>query len=421
MKWWPWTRRQDPSASTPFIDWTKQVAPTDLLSFAGGVGERRALSLSAFYRAGALISSTLAALPMHSYTAKPGPVADRGGRKRVGSIFDDPDPRGQTAYEWKETLLLQLFIHGRAYCLKTYTTEGALAALPTLHPLSVTVQLPTPADYNSGRLPEGGKWFYVQLADGTTAKYDSRDVWEVPGSSTDGLSSFCVLDLARQSLSTSLAADRSAHTMMTKGAMISGLATPEDELEPGEEVEIRAAIDNATSGYDSAGRIAVVNRRLKFTPWTMSGVDAQFLQQRQFQIEEVARWTGVPPHALMQTEKQTSWGTGVEEQNRALGRTVLHGYAKRIEERASRLLASPRWVEFEFAALERPSPDKEIELLLAQTGKPFLTVNEARAIRNLPPIDGGDDLGTPAPAALPAAPDDEDDDEQEAQRALPAA
>ncbi|MDM4723405.1 phage portal protein [Micromonospora sp. WMMA1363] len=56
--------------------------------------------------------------------------------------------------------------------------------------------------------------------------------------------------------------------------------------------------------------IAVVNRRLKFSPWTMSATDAQFLQSRQFSVEEVARWFGVPPHLLMQTERQTSWGRG---------------------------------------------------------------------------------------------------------------
>jgi HK97 family phage portal protein len=118
----------------------------------------------------------------------------------------------------------------------------------------------------------------------------------------------------------------------------------------------------------------------------MTATDAQFLQSRQFQIEEISRWTGVPPHLLMQTEKQTSWGTGVEEQNRALGRTVLLPWAQRVEHRASRLLAVPRWVEFEFAGLERPSPDREIELLLAQVAGGLLTVNEARAYRNLPPL-----------------------------------
>jgi HK97 family phage portal protein len=138
----------------------------------------------------------------------------------------------------------------------------------------------------------------------------------------------------------------------------------------------------------------------------MSATDAQFLQSRQFQIEEISRWTGVPPHLLMQTEKQTSWGTGVDEQNRALGRTVLSPWAQRLEGRGSRLLANPRWVELEFAGLERPSPDREIELLIQQVQAGLLTVNEARKVRNLPPLP--DDVSR---ETVPADQDQEGDED----------
>jgi phage portal protein BeeE len=94
----------------------------------------------------------------------------------------------------------------------------------------------------------------------------------------------------------------------------------------------------------------------------------------------------------MQTEKQTSWGTGVAEQNRGLGRFTLLGWTMRFEQRISRLLGAPRFVEFEFAGLERPTPEEEIRLLIEQVKAGLLTVNEARRIRNLPPIDGGDVL-----------------------------
>jgi HK97 family phage portal protein len=144
-----------------------------------------------------------------------------------------------------------------------------------------------------------------------------------------------------------------------------------------------------------------VNRALKFTPWTMSAEDAQFMQSRSFQVEEIARWFGIPPHLLGLTEKATSWGAGIETQNRGLARNVLAPWGKRFEERLSRLLPNPRFVEFDFAALERPNPEVEIDLLIRQVEAGLLTVNEARAIRNLPP------LPEPAPAAPAAAPVEE--------------
>lgn len=385
---WPWHRKPKNntySISDPAIaPWFIPGGAVDLADVV--VGEHTALGLSAFYRALSLISGTLASLPFRSYRE-----GDNQQREKVGSIFDDPDgPDGQTVYEWKESAFLHLLLHGRTGALKVRNQAGGIVRLPLVHPMCFRPVWPTTAEVQDGKVPLGGLWFDVYLNDGSQVRFDANDFWYVPGLSLDGRTGISLLTYARLSLGTSVSGDRAAATMFNKGALISGLATPEDDLEVDDLKEARLQIDRATGGYDNAGKIVLLNKRMNFTPWTMSAVDAQFLQSRQFQIEEIARWTGVPPHLLMQTEKQTSWGTGVEMQDRALGRTVLNTWANRFEQRASRLLARPRWAEFDFAGLERPAPEKEIELLIAQVNAGFLTLNEARAIRNLPPVDGGD-------------------------------
>lgn len=98
----------------------------------------------------------------------------------------------------------------------------------------------------------------------------------------------------------------------------------------------------------------------------------------------------MPPHLLGQTEKQTSFGAGLTEQNRGLARYTLIPYTSRIEQRLSRLLPEGLKAEFDYSALVKPSPEDEITLLIAQVDGSILTVNEARKIRNLPPIEGGD-------------------------------
>lgn len=370
----------DIDVTSPFF--AQFLTPGRQFDLGAAVTEQSALGLSAFYRALSLISGTLASLSMPTYRD------GKSGREKVGSIFDDPDgPDGQTVYEWKETAFLHLLLHGRAGALKVKSNAGGLLRLPLVHPMAFTTTGPTAEDHRTGNLPKGGVWFQITLDTGKVVRYDSDDFWYVPGLSLDGQQGLSLLNYARLSLATSLAGDEAAGNMFANGCMISGLATPDDEVDITDDVpELRRQINNATSGYENAGKIAVINRRLKFTPWTMTASDAQFLQSRQFQIEEISRWTGVPPHLLMQTEKQTSWGTGVEMQDRALGRSVLNTWANRFEQRASRLVAGPRWCEFDFTALERPSPEKEIELLLAQLSAGLLTLNEARAIRNLPPL-----------------------------------
>lgn len=398
MKWWPWKRRDQPRAQysigDPALIQHLGLAPP---VYAGvDVTEGTTLGLSAVYRAVSLISGTVGMLPMRT-------VRDTGEgmRQRTRSFLDDPGgPDGPTPFEWRETVFAHLLLHGNAFLLHRYNMAGALYALEAIHPLCVGVERWLPRQHG-GERPPGGKLFRVTLDDGTTEVLTARVLTHIPALTVDGLRGLSPIAVARQSLGTTIAGDRAAAKTFGDGALIRGVLTPEDELEPDEADAIRAELDRNVAGWEHAAAVRVVNRRLKFSPWSMTAADAQFLQSRQFQIEEVARWFGVPPHLLMQTEKQTSWGTGVAEQNRALSRTVLAPWATRVEQRLSRLLPAPRFVEFDFAGLERPTPETEIDLLIKQINAGLLTLNEARAIRNLPPVEGGDTVRG-AQAAAPA-------------------
>lgn len=363
-------------------------------TYAGiNVGELTALSIPAVYRAVSLIAQTIAQLPMRT-------VRDVNGvRTRVSSFLDDPGgPDGLTSFEWVEIVLTHLLLHGNAYLLHVFNGAGAITALIPYHPLYVSVEVSPGAP--------GGKLFIVSGYGSTPAQtLDATKMTHIPGLSLDGYRGLSPIAVARNSLGVAIAGDRAAARMFSNGALISGIITPEDDLPEEEAKVIKESLNRKIAGWDNASDIAVINRKLKFTPWTMSAEDAQFLQSRQFQIEEIARWYGIPPHALMQTDKQTSWGTGVAEQNRGLSRTVLAPWCSRIEQRLSRLLPSPRFVEFDMAGLERGSPSEEIGLLIQQVQAGLLTINEARHVRNLPPLPGGDGLpGQDVPQDLVGVP-----------------
>lgn len=383
---WPWSKRvEQPTGLTSISDpaLAALFSPGGVVDLAGvSLGEQSALGLSALFRGVSLISGTLASLAMRSLTTG----AD-GAPKPVPSIFDNPDgDEGQTPFEWKESLFAHLVIHGKAGALKTRNEAGGLARLPLVHPLSFFVELPTVDEYRSGRLPVGGLWFRVCLADGTQVRLDQTDFWYVPALAMAPGFGQGLLQLGRRSLSTALAGDMAAAKMFSSGALISGLATPQDEgLDISDDIpQIRNELSRSVLGHENAGTIAIVNRRLQFTPWTMTAQQAQFIESRAFQIEEISRWTGVPPHLLMQTDKQTSWGTGVDEQNRGLSKFVLGHWASRVEQRASRLLARPRWVEFDFATLERPNFETNVGLVLQQVEKGLISAEYGRKLLNIP-------------------------------------
>lgn len=392
MAWWRKSGKAEPEASISISDPVLAEYFGVGSSYAGvHVGEGSALSVSAFFRGVMLIATTFAGLPLKTYRD-----ITPGERQRVSSWLDDPGGvEGQTPFEWKETCLLHMLLHGNTYLKHVYNVGGALIGSIPIHPLAVSPEW----EKDSGGRYTGRKLFRVTLDDGARRTFTEADMTQVMGPSLDGLRGLSILGVARNSLGTTIAGDRAAARMFGNGALISGLVTPEEDVDEEEAKEIKAGLNSKLSGWEHAGDLAFVNRKLKFTPWTMSAEDAQFLQSRQFQIEEVARWLGVPPHLLMQTEKQTSWGTGVAEQNRGLGRFTLSGWTGRFEQRLSRLLTGPTFCEFEYAGLERPTPEQEIDLLVKQVQAGLMTVNEARKIRNMPPIDGGN---VPRGAASPA-------------------
>lgn len=357
------------------------------------VSEETALQQSPLYRAVALISQTLGSLPMISWTGLPG-----GDRRRVPSVFDDPDGvlEGQTPFEWKETLFVHALLHGRAGALKLRNASGTLVGLQLKHPYLWKARPASEADHKAGRLPRGGLWFDLTLDDGTRRRYDSNDFWYVPSTSLDGRQGVGLLQLARESLKTTISGEKASQKLFAHGALAGGFATPADAEEDvtDDRAQIQRELDNALHGPDNAGRIGLISARLNIEKWALSAVDAQLLQSRQFQIEEISRWTGVPPHALMQTEKQTSWGTGVDEQNRGLGRTVLSPWSVRVEERATRELARPRWVEFDFTSIERSSPDKERDMIRNDWNAGLIMLNEARIRMNLEKVPDGDRFKT---------------------------
>lgn len=383
---WPWSKEVEERS-------TYSIADPALAQFFGygavpnlanvSVNEYSALGLSAVWRAVMLISGTLASLPLKSHRESQGQVED------IQTFLDSPGgmtPDAPTAFEWKEMVIAHALIHGNAYLAHVFNGAGALTALVPFHPLCVCPEWET--DELGRRTMR--KIFKVSQYGGPDVELDSSEMTQIMGFSLDGLKGLSPISIARNSLGTAIAGDRAAARMFGNGAMVSGMVTPEDDIDEAEATTIKEGLKAKISGVDNAGDIAVINRRLKFTQWSTSNLDAQFLESRQFSIEEIARWFGVPPHALMQTEKQTSWGTGVDEQNRGLSRTVLSPWAQRFDQRLSRLLPRGQWVEFEFAGLERGNPAEEIRLLIEQVNAGLLTLNEARGIRNLPPIDGGD-------------------------------
>jgi HK97 family phage portal protein len=370
--WWPWKapleeRSMSWSVSDPAM---AEFFGVGTLNHSGvAVNETSALGLSAVYRAVSLIAGSIASLPMRTLAAR-GPVTER-----AKSFLDNPGgPGGLTPFEWKETVLVHLLLLGNAFLAHVVGGANQIVGLAPVHPLAVTVDVDK----------EGQKTFTVALADGTRRVFNSQTMTHITAMTTDGVRGLSPITVARNTFATSIAGEEAAGRMFRSGAMIGGLVTGDVTLE--EAQTIKDVVQDRVGGLKHAGEVAVFNRDLSFTPLSMSAEDAQFIQSRAFQVEEIARMYGIPPHLLAQSEKSTSWGTGIESMNRGLARYTLIPWSTRIEERLTRLLAPGKKVEFDYHSLLKPAPEEEIRLLLEQVKGGLLTVDEARGILNMPPL-----------------------------------
>jgi HK97 family phage portal protein len=359
------------------------------------VSETTALNLSSVFRAVSLVAGAIKNLTLRTIETAPD-----GTTVPARSFLDNPGGDLYTPAEWAELVMVHLLMHGNAYLQHIRGGAGQLVALYPVHPTSVATT------WDDTR--PGGKRFEVSglnhASEPFSQKFDADSMTQLMGPSLDGLVGISALHAGRLSMGTGVAGERAANTLFRSGATISGLVTPADneaDLTEEEATTVKAAVRKTMTGTENAGSIAVMSRALRFQSWQQSSRDAEFMASRLFSVDEVGRWFGVMPHQLGLTEKSTSWGQGIAEQNRGFARTTLRNWTTEIEQRCSRLLPPSRRAQFDYTDYLAPAPEDNIRLILAEINGGLLTPNEGRQILNLAPLSDGNTLRVPAGAADP--------------------
>jgi HK97 family phage portal protein len=340
------------------------------------VNEYTALSISAFWRGSMLIAGSIGGLPLET-------LREWGStRACVSSWLDDPGSAvGFNPFNWKQTSILHMILGGDSFQRHLYNGLGMVAGLEPVDPNCVSVT------WDADR--PGGKRFDVSvLRDGRRLieQHDTSTMTQVMGPTLDGLRGLSVVGMARTSLGGAIAADVAAAKGFANGPMIGGLAVPTEDLDEGDAESASRIINDAIGGTENAGKIVVLERKFDLQPWGMSLKDAQFLESRQFSIQEIARWLGVHPVFLMDPGAVSTWGTGVEILQRGLGRFTLRNWTEPFQQAMSDLLPNKSWAQFNFSGLEKGSPSDEVDLIIKQVDGGLMTINQGLALMNRPGI-----------------------------------
>jgi HK97 family phage portal protein len=216
------------------------------------------------------------------------------------------------------------------------------------------------------------------------------DVLHIKLKTAGGLRGLSPIEIARQSIGLGLAAEKQGSRFYGRGQTLSGLI----EFEPTatqDNVDLtKANWKRRHAGTDRSFEPGILVGA-KWKPISVTPEEAQFLQTRAFQVEDIAsRIYGIPPHLVGLTEKQTSWGTGVEQQGIGLYRFTLKGHLTRFETAMSQLLPRGQFLRLNHRALVEADSKTEAEILQTQLQNGVINPNHWRAILDEPPRPGGD-------------------------------
>lgn len=359
--------------------------PAGLRGDAGEVvTETSALALSTVWACVNLWSGTIASLPLMVYRTSPSGARTVAREHPLYRLLHDSPNFDQTALDFWEFVCASIELWGNAYA-RVDREGGRVVALVPIRPDAVSVR----------RLP-AGRIEYRWTEDGRSFERTDAGVLHIRGFGGGPLGGVSTLQFGRQVFSLARAADRAAAGTFRNG-LVSPIALIFDKwLTPEQRAIAEEKLAEKYIGAQNAGRPVILEGGTKPHPLSINPEDAQMLQTRGFSVEEICRFFGIPPHMVGHTEKSTSWGTGLEQQTLGFLKFALRRRLKRIEQALEKQLLTPAdrgngiRIEFNLEGLLRADSAGRAAFYREMTQIGAMTINEVRALENLPPVPGGD-------------------------------
>lgn len=358
------------------------------LDSAAGVDTEQSMRLSAVFACLRLLSEAVATMPLDTFVRSDG--ARRPFRPKPDYLTFQP-PQG-SRIDYLSQVMLSLLTDGNAFIATPRNDMGEPVALVVIDPCKVKVERDTTGtiSYRVGQNP-----------------YSSYDVMHIKGMSLPGATrGLSPLGYARETIDLGLSAQRYGAAFFANGALPGAVVEAPGSFSQGAADRLSAMWNSRHQGVGNAAKVGVLTNGAKLSKVSINPDEAQFLETRQFQVPDVARIFGVPPHLIADASNSTSWGSGLAEQNLAFGQFSLRPWVDRIEDAHGRLLTThglPNvFVKLNMDALLRAGTKERYDAYAVALQSGFQTINEVRRLEDSPPVPWGDTpMATPMPDPQP--------------------
>ena len=356
------------------------------------VNERSAMQMTAVYSCVRILSEAIASLPVHVYKYN-----DSGGKEKALDhplyflLHDEPNPE-MTSFAFRETLMTHLLLWGNAYAQIIRNGKGDVIGLYPLMPDRMTVD----------RDEKGHLYYQYQMSQddaqtmkGQTVILQPKDVLHIPGLGFDGLVGYSPIAMAKNAIGLAIAAEEYGSKFYANGAAPSGvLEHPGTIKDP---ARLRESWTQTFGGSSNSNKVAVLEEGMKYTPISISPNEAQFLETRKFQINEIARIFRVPPHMVGDLEKSSF--SNIEQQSLEFVKYTLDPWVSRWEQNMMRsLLAADEkatyFIKFNVDGLLRGDYQSRMNGYAIGRQNGWMSANDIRELENLDriPTELGGDL-----------------------------
>lgn len=374
-----------------------QTAGSRYIFYMGGsssgkaVTERSAMQMTAVYSCVRILSEAVAGLPLHFYR-----YTDDGGKEKAidhplySLLHDEPNPE-MTSFIFRETLMTHLLLWGNAYAQIIRNGKNEIIALYPLMPNKMDVSR-----------DKSGQLYYTYVTQpeeahtmkGNIVYLNPSEVLHIPGLGFDGLVGYSPIAMAKNAIGMAVACEEYGAKFFANGAAPGGVLEHPGTIKDPQRV--RESWQSTFGGSGNSNKIAVLEEGMKYTPIGISPEQAQFLETRKFQINEIARIFRVPPHMVGDLEKSSF--SNIEQQSLEFVKYTLDPWIVRWEQSIRRALLTPEekkkyFVKFNLEGLLRGDYQSRMNGYAIGRQNGWMSANDIRELENqdrIPAEEGGD-------------------------------